>query len=222
MEISINKKILSFREILPYALDAEKSVILLRHSMRQTLNNGSDPGLTPEGTAYALQCGTLLAGLSETAFGASPRKRTVETARSLQIGGGFPQTEIKVYPEIRDTSLFTHEDNLDIAIKEGKVAEILQEYFTTGKAGGMIDLDTYSAQLLQFLTGNVFEQRNTILLAHDIVCASLMLPLKIYPFKMDDWCGYIQGASLFLNRGKWHIFYTVPDAEKREKYALFV
>ena len=222
MKLDINKKILSFNEIPSQAEAAEKSVILLRHSMRQSLCHGADPGLTPEGTDYALQCGSFLTGLSEAGFGASPRLRTIETAQALQSGGGFPETEIAICPEIRDTSLFSKPENLEIFIKDGTLTSRLQEYFTTGKADGMIDLAVYSENLLKFLTSSKFQSKNTILTSHDIVCASLLLPLDIYPFKLDDWCGYIQGAALFFAQGKWQVFYTVPDAANRQKYALFI
>ena len=47
--------------------------------------------------------------------------------------------------------------------------------------------------------------------------------MKVYPFVMNDWCGYIQGAALFRSRqGGWSIYYTVPDAANRPKTAVFV
>ena len=56
MELRIEKKLLSFRDIPALADRAERSVLLLRHSMRESLNHGTDPVLTPEGTAFARQC----------------------------------------------------------------------------------------------------------------------------------------------------------------------
>ena len=108
------------------------------------------------------------------------------------------------------------------SIKSGKVPEILKEYFTTGKAPGTLDLADYSEKLLNFLAGTKFRTRNTILLSHDIICAALLLPQKVYPFKLDDWCGYIQGAALLITDDTCHLHYIVPSAEERQKSALFV
>ena len=222
MKLAVHTEILSFRNMPLLAEKFDRTVLLLRHSMRETLNHGLDPGLTAEGRNYALQCGKLLSGLADVSFGASPRKRTIETAQALQQGGKLGNSGIAVYTEIQDTALFTRPENLEIAIKSGKVPEILKEYFTTGKAPGTLDLADYSEKLLNFLAGTKFRTRNTILLSHDIICASLLLPQKVYPFKLDDWCGYIQGAALLITDGTCHLYYIVPSAENRQKSALFV
>lgn len=222
MDMIIHHEILSFKDMPQLAKKCSKTVLLLRHSMRQSLINGSDPGLTPEGTLYARQCGTFLAGLEEVKFGASPRKRTIETAQALMEGAGFPSTGIDVFPQIKDTALFTRPENLDIAIQNGTVPEIAQAYFYTGKAPGTIDLEIFSQDLLDFLTQTDFNSRNTILLSHDIICVSLLIPYKVYPFKLDDWCGYIQGAALLLIDGIWHLHYIVPDLSQKQSYSLFI
>ena len=222
MSIVIHHEILSFADMPQLAPKCERTVLLLRHSMRQSLINGSDPGLTPEGALYATRCGRLLSGLDEVNFGASPRKRTIETAQALMTGGGFPPSDIDTYSQIRDTALFTRPENLDIAIRNGSVPEIAQAYFYTGKAPGTIDLEIFSRNLLDFLTQNEFKTRNTILLSHDIICVSLLIPLKVYPFKLDDWCGYIQGAALLLIDGVWHLHYIVPDLSQKQPSSLFI
>ena len=222
MKIDVSNEILSFKDIPAEAKAADKTILLLRHSMRRSLNEGSDPSLTPEGAAYAVECGRFLAGMPETCFGASDRKRAVETAEGLMQGGGFPATEIIRYPQVRDTVIFTRPENLDIAVANHTVAQLLKEYFLTGKAEGMIDLEKSSRALLGFLTQTEFPRPCTILTTHDIICATLLLPHAVYPFKMDDWCGYIQGGALFCINGQWKLHYTVPDAENRPKYALFI
>ena len=57
----------------------------------------------------------------------------------------------------------------------------------------------------------------------DILLVALLSVYEVYPFKLDDWCGYVQGAALFRDKnGAWSIAYAVPDAAHRQKYALFV
>lgn len=57
---------------------------------------------------------------------------------------------------------------------------------------------------------------------HDIVIAVLLSALKVYDFKPDDWCGYVQGAFLYLQNGTWNIAYSVPDVKNRPRTELFV
>ena len=115
MALQIKQGILSFREIPGLAERAAKSVVLLRHSMRESLNKGSNPGLTPDGTAYARQAGTFLAGLRDVGFGASPRKRSIETAAALRLGMDGTEGEIRTYQDIADTFMFVAQDGLDQA-----------------------------------------------------------------------------------------------------------
>ena len=223
MDLRVENKILSFREIPGLAAGAERSVLLLRHSMRASLNHGTDPVLTPEGTAFALHCGRLLAGLSEAGFGASPRKRAILTAEALKQEISPAPAVSAVFPEIADTAMFMRPDLLDAALKKHNIPEILHEYFTTGHAEGLIDRKDFASGLLKFLTNTDFNRRNMILISHDILIVSLLTYLKVYPFVMDDWCGYIQGAALFRSHeGGWSIYYTVPDAANRPRTAVFV
>ena len=223
MDLHVGNKILSFREIQDLAAGSEKSVLLLRHSMRASLNHGTDPVLTPEGTAFAHQCGRRLAGLSEAGFGSSPRKRAILTAEALKQEISPAPAETAVFPEIADTAMFIRPDLLDAALKKHNIPEILQEYFTTGHAEGLIDRKDFASGLLKFLTNTDFKSRNMILIAHDILIVCLLTYLKVYPFVMDDWCGYIHGAALFRSHGGgWSIYYTVPDASNRPKTAVFV
>lgn len=223
MELQIEKQLLSFRDIPALADRSEKSVLLLRHSMRESLNHGTDPVLTPEGTAFARQCGTLLAGLSEAGFGASPRKRAILTAEALKQEIDPAGGETAVIPELSDTAMFMRPDMLDSALRNSNIPDILREYFTTGHTDGLIDRKDFASGLLQFLTSTDFKSRNTILITHDILIVGLLTHMKVYPFELNDWCGYIQGAALFRSAdGVWSIRYTVPDAENRAKNALFI
>jgi broad specificity phosphatase PhoE len=223
MELQIEKKLLSFRDIPTLADRSEKSVLLLRHSMRVSLNHGTDPVLTPEGTAFARQCGTLLAGLSEAGFGASPRKRAILTAEALKQEIDPAAGETAVFPEISDTAMFVRPDMLDAALRNSNITDLLREYYTMGHTEGLIDRRDFASELLQFLTSTDFKSRNTILITHDILIVCLLTHLKVYPFEFNDWCGYVQGAALFRSAdGVWSVRYAVPDAANRPKTALFV
>ena len=62
MIVKANTNIISFNEIPKLANESQRSVLLVRHSMRESLQNGNyDPGLTTEGHNYAIECGKLLA-----------------------------------------------------------------------------------------------------------------------------------------------------------------
>ncbi len=223
MELQIEKELLSFRDIPALADRSEKSVLLLRHSMRVSLNHGTDPVLTPEGTAFARQCGTMLAGLSEASFGASPRKRAILTAEALKQEIDPAAGETAVFPEISDTAMFMKPDMLDIALRNSNITDLLREYYTTGNTEGLIARKDFASGLLQFLTSTDFKSRNTILITHDILIVCLLTHLKVYPFEFNDWCGYVQGAALFRSAdGVWSVRYAVPDAANRPKTALFV
>ena len=222
--VKIEKQILSFKDIPALSEGSEKTVLLLRHSIRESLQNGTlDPGLTQEGFDLAQTYGTFLKGMGKTAFGASPRRRTRETARALMQGGGFDPVEIGTYPQIRDTSLFEEEETLGRVIENGTLGALLRQYFTTGGAEGMIPLKAYSDRLLDFLIRSDFNSPRMILTSHDIIIVSLLLGQSVYPFDLAaDWCGYVQGAALFCRSGSWSLYYTVPDASARQKCALFV
>ena len=100
---------------------------------------------------------------------------------------------------------------------------LFRQYFATGKAEGMIDAQTFVADLLNFLTQTRFNTKNTILCTHDIVIVTLLFFSKVRLFSPDDWCGYVQGAALFQdNNDSWNLAYTVPDAQNRQPYSLFV
>ena len=152
----------------------------------------------------------------------SHSRRWLRTFRA-RYSGNLEKREIRIYPEITDDAMFESRNALENAICNGKIPELLHTYFTTGKADTLIDLPVYHKRLLDFLTQTPFEKKNVILATHDIIIAGLLFPLKIYPFSMNDWIGYIQGAALFLSKEDgWTVAYLVPDKEKRKEYALFI
>lgn len=222
--IQINHEILSFYDFTAVAERSVKTVLLVRHSYRESLKNGShDPGLTPEGWEYAKECGALLKGLKDVCYGSSRRQRTLQTIEALREGGELEQGEIRICPEIFDTAIFQKPEDLDITIDNGSLPRLLQSFYMTGKAERMIDLPVYHKKLFSFLTETSFEKKNVILASHDNIVAALLLPLNVYPFQQSDWCGYVQGAALYQSAdGDWTIGYIVPDKTKRKKHALFI
>lgn len=223
--IDVNKKIVSFKEIPALSENASATILLLRHSYRESLQGGLDPGLTEEGWAYAVECGKLLKGLKDVCFGASPRKRTFQTVEAIIEGGELPNKGgvIVPFPQLHDTSLFSPPEMLGVSVADNTLSQLLREYFTTGKAPSMIGIKDYAGSLADFLTGTRFEKKNVILATHDIVLIALLSYFRVYPFCEKDWCGYVQGAFLYSDaRGQWTICYTVPDKETRKACQLFV
>ena len=223
--IDVNKKIVSFKEIPALSENASATILLLRHSYRESLQGGLDPGLTEEGWAYAVECGKLLKGLKDVCFGASPRKRTFQTVEAIIEGGELPNKGgvIVPFPQLHDTSLFSPPEMLGVSVADNTLSQLLREYFTTGKAPSMIGIKDYAGSLADFLTGTRFEKKNVILATHDIVLIALLSYFRVYPFCEKDWCGYVQGAFLYSDAsGQWTICYTVPDKETRKACQLFV
>lgn len=220
--VNINKNIISFAETAEIAANSEKTVLLVRHSYRESLVNGNhDPGLTAAGWEYAVECGKFLKGMKNICFGASARKRTMETVKGLISGAGFEADELFPCPVLHDTAMFTPPENLGIAIENGTIPELLKSYFTTGTAPGMRHIKEFAPALLDYLTGD-FPCPNVLLSTHDIVVVALLSYLQVYEFKPDDWCGYIQGAFLYQQNGNWNIAYCVPDKLNRPLTKLFV
>ena len=223
---NVNKEIISFNEIPAIAEKSSKSVLLVRHSYRESLQNGNlDPGLTGEGWDYAVSCGRFLKGLKDVCFGASPRKRTFQTVQALIEGGelGPKESFIEAYPRLHDTSLFSPPEMLGVTVADNTLVPLLLKYYATGSAPSMIDLKDYASGLADFLTQTEFEKKNVILASHDIVLIAFLTYFKVYTFREDDWFGYVQGALLSSDSaGQWTIAYAVPDKENRKECKLFV
>ena len=224
--INVNKEIISFKEIPLLSENAGKSVLLLRHSYRESLQHGNlDPGLTAEGWEYAVECGTFLKGMKDVCFGASPRKRTIQTVQALIKGGELCEGEplIATFPQLHDTAMFSPPEMLGVSIAENTLSQLLRTYYATGNAPSMIGLEEFAGGLADFLTGTEFGKKNVILATHDIVLIALLSFFRVYPFREEDWCGYVQGAFLYSDKnGQWTICYAVPDKATRKECKLFV
>ena len=225
--MNTDQKTISYADAAERAGSADRTVLLLRHSMRESLKNGtSDPPLTSEGREYARSCAAPLAGLGpDTGFGASPRIRGVQTAEMLMqgIGGGTEKGTVRTFEEISDTAMFDYPERLDDALKGSDIPALLRQYYSTGSCPGMKDLGPFAIGLAKFLTETDFGCRNMILISHDIDIVALMSVLKAHVFKADDWCGYLEGAALFRSHeGEWTIGYVVPDLRTKKKMSLFI
>ena len=223
---NIHREIVSFKEIPAITEKSQKSVLLIRHSYRKSLQNGNpDPELTPEGWDYAVQCGSFLKGMKDVCFGTSPRRRTFQTIEGIIKGGelGNEESIIKPYPCLHDTAMFSPPEELALSLENRTLPQLLKTYYATGKAPTMIDLKDFAENLASFLTATEFEKKNVILASHDIILIALLTFYKVYPFREDDWCGYVQGAFFYQDQaGKWTIAYAVPDKDNRTKCKLFV
>ena len=227
MKINAEQNIFSYRSAAERAARSDRTVLLLRHSMRVSLKNGtSDPPLTPEGAEYAKNCAAPLAALGpDTGFGASPRIRGIQTAEAIRLGIGkeVENKAVRTVEEISDTAMFDYPGRLDDALKNSDIPALLRQYYSTGRCPGMKDLEPFGTGLAGFLTETDFGCRNTILISHDIVIVALMSVLKAHVFQPDDWCGYLEGAALFRSPdGDWTIGYVVPDLRTKKKMSLFI
>ena len=223
MIVKANTNIISFNEIPKLANESQRSVLLVRHSMRESLQNGNyDPGLTTEGHNYAIECGKLLAQWSDVSCGASARKRTIDTIKDLLEGANIDGGNIELVPEIYDAAMFESEEIFNLSIDNGEIPKLLQIYFATGNAPGMVNMKLFTNRLLKRLTSNQ-GKKNQLLATHDIVIVALLHTLGVHKFVQDDWCGYVQGAFLAQdNQGNWQVYYAVPDKENHQKYTLFI
>ena len=229
MKFKILSKILSFSEIPAWSEKSGKTVLLLRHSIRESIaaqapEASASVHLTPEGIALAYRCGQLLAPLKSAAFKASPTTRTRETAEQLQLGGNLGNSPIEECKEISDIILFQDIETPKRLLLSNKVPEALHQYYSTGEAEGFYPLSQIAERIFRYLTETDFAASCNILLTHDLVIVSLLKGLNVYPFTLDDWCGFIQGAALFQDPedGVWTVAYTVPDTDHREIARLFV
>lgn len=202
-----------------------RTVLLVRHSIRESLRAGSvDPDLTPEGAELAQRCGQLIAGLGDSVrFGASPRRRTRNTALCMMKGGGFPTQTVREYPELGDLTIFSRPVDFEAMLRTRDTVKVMSEYFSSGHAEGLKDMRPFASELLGFLTGSHFPAARMVLVSHDVLAMSVLSALGVRRFSVDDWCGYLHGLLLTLGRdGVWTAAYAVPDFDEGKTHRLFV
>lgn len=222
--IAVNRSPVFFGDIAAIARGSVRTVLMVRHSIRESLRAGSvDPALTPEGKALARRCGQLLSGLGDVSFGASPRQRTRETARCLLEGGKFGKRDVRDFPEIGDLTIFSRPVDFEAMLRTHNTELVMRDYFASGHANGLKDMPLFAGQLLNFLTGTRFGSPCTVLVSHDVLAMAILSALGVRTFTLDDWCGYLHGVLLAQDeKGGWTAAYAVPDYDAGKKYSLFV
>ena len=222
--IRINPAPVLFSDIPALAETSDRTVLMVRHSIRESLRAFSiDPALTPEGEELARRCGKLLSGLGDVSFGASPRRRTRDTARCLIEGGGFRANDIRDCPEIGDMTIFQHEVDFEAMLRTHNTENVMREYFSTGHAEGLKDMRPFGAQILTFLTSEVFRTPRSVFVSHDVLAMAALGALGVRTFSNDDWCGFLHGILLSRDAdGVWTAAYAIPDFDEGKKYRLFV
>ena len=221
---AVNRNPVLLGDIPAIAGNTARTILMVRHSIRESLRAGSvDPALTPEGKELARRCGHLLSGLGNVSFGASPRRRTRETALCLIEGGGFGTHDVRDCPEIGDLTIFSRPVDFEAMLRTHNTENVMRDYFATGRAEGLKDIHAFAAQLLRFLTETEFATPHTVCVSHDVLAMTILSALGVRKFAIDDWCGYLHGVLLTQDRdGVWTAAYAVPDYDAGKKYRLFV
>ncbi len=222
--VRINSEPVLYSAIPALAERSARTVLMVRHSIRESLRALSiDPVLTPEGKELARRCGKLLSGLGDASFGASPRERTRDTARCLIEGGGFRTRDIRDCPEISDMTIFQHEVDFEAMLRTHNTENVMREYYATGHAEGLKDMRPFGAQILEFLTSDVFGTPCSVFVSHDVLAMAALAALGVRGFSNDDWCGFLHGILLTRDAdGVWTAAYTLPDYDVGKKFRLFV
>ena len=223
--IAVNREPVLLGSVSAIADASERTVLVLRHSIRESLRAGSvDPDLTPEGEELAVRCGRLLSGLgTDVLFAASPRTRTRRTAQCMMEGGGFPRKAVRDCPELGDLTIFSRPVDFEAMLRTRNTENVMREYYSTGHAEGLKDLRPFAAELAGFLTGTPFPASRTVIVSHDVLAMTVLSALGVRTFSVDDWCGYLHGLLLTRGRdGVWTAAYAVPDYDAGKKHRLFV
>ncbi len=223
--IAVNREPVLLGEIPVLADASDRTVLVLRHSIRESLRVGSvDPDLTPEGAALALRCGRLISGLGDDIlFAASPRTRTRRTAQCMMEGGGFPRRDVVDCPALGDLTIFSRPVDFEAMLRTHNTENVMREYYSTGHADGLKDMRPFAEELLNFLIGTPFPASRTVIVSHDVLAMVILSALGVRTFSIEDWCGYLHGVLLTLGRdGVWTAAYAVPDYDAGKKHRLFV
>ncbi len=212
--ISINE----FREIT--TTSSGKCILLVRHAERPKIKEddptfGEHLGLTESGIIQAHQCGAMLAGMGPWCFGASPMRRTRETAKHIASGMGLKDVSVFDAPEIGVSGLWVEDRELlhSFYQKEGSAA-CTDRYFRDGYAEGYKTIQEGTSLTFDWLMQCSFEARYTLIVSHDIFIAGLLQGLGVRRFSSQEWLGYLQSAALIQDSdGIWKAFYCVPDKD---------
>ncbi len=207
-----------FREIA--SASSGKCILIIRHAERPKIQEndptfGEHLGLTESGSLMAHQYGTMLAGMEPWCFGASPMRRTRETAKHIASGMGLEDVSIFDAPEIGVSGLWVEDRELlhSFYEKEGSAA-CTDRYFRDGYAEGYKTIQEGTALTFDWLMQCNFGARNALIVSHDIFIAGLLQGLGVRQFSSQEWLGYLQSAALVQDsEGTWKAFYCVPNKD---------
>ena len=224
VSVKVNPTPVPFGAVPSLVERSARTVLMVRHSIRESLRAASvDPALTREGRELARRGGKLLSGLGNVSFGASPRRRTYETAKCMIEGGAFPPQDIRDAPELGDLTIFSRPVDFQAMLRTHNTEKVMREYFSTGHADGLKDLRPFAAQILNFLTEKHSDASCDVFVSHDVLAMAVLTALGVRSFSIDDWCGYLHGILLTRDRdGVWTAAYTLPDCDSGKKFRLFV
>ena len=222
--VKVNPAPVPFGAVPSLVERSARTVLMVRHSIRESLRAASvDPALTREGRELARRGGKLLSGLGDVFFGASPRRRTHETAKCMIEGGAFPPQDVRDTPELGDLTIFSRPVDFQAMLRTHNTENVMREYFSTGHADGLKDLRPFAAQILSFLTEKHSDAPCDVFVSHDVLAMAVLTALGVRTFSIDDWCGYLHGILLTRDRdGVWTAAYTLPDCDSGKKFRLFV
>lgn len=195
-----------------------RCILLMRHAERPKIKEddptfGENLGLTEHGIKTAIACGNTIRGLQDCAFGASPMRRTRETAKHIAIGMQFPQHPVVDIPEAGIPGLWVVDQKLAHRCheKEGAAA-FTDRYLHVGEAEGYRPVAEGARLMTEWLITSDFGARCAVITSHDIFIACLLQGLGVRSFDSASWLGYLQAAALIQDaRGSWEAFYCVPD-----------
>ena len=222
--VKVNPVPVLFGAVPSLVARSARTVLMVRHSIRESLRAASvDPDLTPEGCELARRSGKLLSGLGDVSFGASPRRRTRETAKCMIDGGAFRPQDVRDAPELGDLTIFSRPVDFEAMLRTHNTENVMREYFSTGHADGLKDLRPFAAQILNFLTETHSDAPCDVFVSHDVLAMAVLIALGVRTFSIDDWCGYLHGILLTRDKdGVWTAAYTLPDYDSGKKFRLFV
>ena len=194
-----------------------RCILLMRHAERPKIQEndptfGKNLGITEKGKAMAMECGRILAGWKDCAFGASPMRRTRETARVFAAGMGIENPAIFDAAPAGIPGIWM----LDAALVHSQFeslgsAAFTDKYMHGGEADGFRPMPEGTAMMSEWLTGTDFGGRMTLIASHDTIIASYLQGLGVRNFDSQNWLGYMHSAALIESNGAWRAWYCVPD-----------
>ena len=195
-----------------------KGILFLRHAERPPLEKddptfGAALGITDNGVKMTQSCGKILGSIEGCVFGATPMRRTHETARVLADSMGYSGANIFDAPEAGVAGIYA-ENFAEIHKgyeREGAIP-FTDKYLNTGTASGYVPLKEGTRRICKWLTETDFGGRCTVIVSHDIFIAAILRSLDVGIFDSENWIGFLQAAAFINDKSNmWKVYYCVPD-----------